>query len=76
MEGGSRFIELFTYGIIAFVLLAMIAFLARTLMLTLGFLSLPLSDVLQRWRLTRRWLERHLAKRDGGARRPPDLSSR
>jgi|RhiMethySRZTD1v2_1073278.scaffolds.fasta_scaffold05356_4 hypothetical protein len=58
MEGGSRFVEWLTYGIIAIVLFAMVYFLARTLKLTMGFLSLPLSDVLQRWRFTRRWFER------------------
>ena len=66
MEGGSRFFEYVTYAIIAFVLAAMIYFLARTLKMTLGFLSLPMSDVLHRWGPTRRWLERRSAGREPG----------
>ena len=63
MEGGSTFIEFITYGILAFIILGMIALLIRTLTLALGFLSLPLADVLQRWRPTRQWLERRVARR-------------
>lgn len=50
MEGSNAFIEYLTYGIVALVLLAMIALLIRTLTLVIGFLSLPLADALQRWR--------------------------
>ena len=53
MEGSNAFIEYLTYGIVALVLLAMIALLIRTLTLVIGFLSLPLSDALHRWRPTR-----------------------
>ena len=52
MEGGSRFLEYITYGIIAFVLAVMIYFFGRTLKFVLGFLSLPFSDLLQRWPTT------------------------
>ena len=67
MEGGSRFLEFVTYGIIAFVLAVMLYFFGRTLKFVMGFLSLPLSDVLQRWPLTRRWIERRIAQRDGAS---------
>ena len=53
MEGGNPFIEYVTYGIAALIILAMIALLIRTLTLVIGFLSLPLSDALHRWRPTR-----------------------
>ena len=69
MEGGSRFLEFVTYGIIAFVLAVMLYFFGRTLKFVLGFLSLPFSDLLQRWRPTRRWIERRLAERDNPGRR-------
>ena len=52
MEDGNRFIEILTYGVIAFVVLAMIALLIRTLTLVIGFLSLTLADALHRWRPT------------------------
>ena len=58
MEGGSRFLEFVTYGIIAFVLAVMLYFFGRTMKFVLGFLSLPFSDLLQRWRPTRSWIER------------------
>jgi len=64
MESGSTLIEILTYGILAFVILAMIALLIRTLTLALGFLSLPLAEALQRWRPTREWLERREARRN------------
>ena len=70
MEGGNRFLEYITYGIIAFVLAVMIYFLGRTLKFVLGFLSLPFSDLLQRWGPTRRWIERRPA--EGDAARPPE----
>ena len=70
MEGGSRFLEYITYGIIAFVLAVMIYFLGRTLKFVLGFLLLPLSDLLQRWPTTRRWMERRPVERD--VARPPE----
>jgi hypothetical protein len=64
MESGSTLIEVLTYVILAFVILAMIALLIRTFTLALGFLSLPLAEVLQRWRPTREWLERREARRN------------
>ena len=64
MEGGSTLIEILTYGILALIILAMIALLIRTLTLALGFLSLPLAEALQRWRPTREWLERREARRN------------
>ena len=70
MEGGNTFIEFITYGILAFIILGMIALLIRTLTLALGFLSLPLSDALQRWRPTRQWLERRAARRRRDASPP------
>lgn len=69
MEDGSRFLEFVTYGIIAFVLAVMLYFFGRTLKFVMGFLSLPLSDLLQRWRPTRRWIEGHLARRDASEKR-------
>ena len=63
MEGGSTILKFITYGILAFILLGMIALLIRTFTLALGFLSLPLADVLQRWRPTRQWLERRARRR-------------
>lgn len=63
MEGGSAILKFITYGILAFILLGMIALLIRTLTLALGFLTLPLADALQRWRPTRQWLERRAARR-------------
>ena len=59
MEGGSRIFEYITYGIAAFVIIAMIALLIRTFTLAIGFLTLPFADALDRWPWARRWLERH-----------------
>jgi len=53
MEGSNAFIEYLTYGIVALVLLAMIALLIRTLTLVIGFLSLTMADTWHRWRPTR-----------------------
>ena len=53
MEGGNAFIEYVTYGIVALVVLAMIALLIRTLTLVIGFLSLTLADAFNRWRPAR-----------------------
>ena len=61
MEGGSRIFEFITYGMVAFVVLAMIALLIRTFTLVIGFLSLNFAESLQRWLPARRWLERRLA---------------
>jgi uncharacterized protein (DUF58 family) len=66
MEGGSTVIEVITYGVLALIILGMVALLVRTFTLALGFLWLPLSDALQRWTLTRRWVERRAAEGDGG----------
>jgi hypothetical protein len=70
MEGGSVILKFITYGILAFIILGMIALLIRTLTLALGFLSLPLADALQRWRPTRQWLARRAARRRTDASPP------
>ncbi len=58
MEGGSTIIEYITYGILALIILAMVALLVRTFTLAIGFLSLPIGEALQRWGPARRWIER------------------
>ena len=62
MEGGSDIFRYITYGIAAFVILAMIALLVRTFTLAIGFLSLNFADALQRWRPAREWFERRQAR--------------
>lgn len=66
MEGGSTVIEYITYGILALIILAMIALLMRTFTLAIGFLSLPIGEALQRWAPTRRWIERRAARHTDG----------
>lgn len=54
MEHARDLFDYIAIAIIAFVLLAMLALLFRTLTLVLGFLSLPVAESLERWTRWRR----------------------